>query len=795
MSFDQNKLNELMAAVIVQLTTKGKITIDGPGEFVVDSSVLIDKSNLVSRLLETAEVAVPYLAAKQSILDLQREKVTLESEITRLTSTTPLPPSPPLLDLSPAEITDWTVSIEADKKIDRKQNVYVRVALKSGNSIRMGYPVTIDNNPNQVTWIKDMTNLSIVLDFINQLNDISTDLKNLEKRKLQQTEFIKNYFSMDPSNRTKYCFHLLVLNNIIEQNGKPSKATDLPLSLSSYFEPIEYGRSGAARAASATRVEVPSVTAAADAFSGGGINSRYQIGGVVPPSIATELEQLRKEFKRVTNEYDTFIGTLTMGTISKVQATNINRLQAKQEQLRKQITNYRDIIFGKFLSSRSSSNKNYKIDQNVLMINEAVEAINSNDQYTFRDMDGNEVATVKTFYQLRKYIIDNMNDYTQLLILLSQPNLITLESAMPLAQITPSKYMLKRENGILIVEFDGVKQDMPNLFEHRKEYTEAASKSKSKCYGFVDNDVTQAQDFCVELLLKCLADNGDSLTSCKQLFKQDNWKHLVVKGIKNTNIYLIEKFLLAIGYPKTGGTFSSKIDDWFEVMKIKYSLNDQEYQQIMKNDNLQQAIILMVEKYNAIIKEEKNQRQREISTLAPMYGPHAKLVGGDLLNINLNLSGGTSILNLNKSSPSESIYKIFKEIVKESDITKSYSDFFSKMENKINSENKEINFDIKNKFRLELEAFKKSEGKLNKLSQLMHNFAWFLGVSVNDSNLSEEQKALNKKAEDLLKTGNVLNETKINSYNEIREKLTASLKKKTNTMLGLVYPFPFLFVP
>ena len=111
------------------------------------------------------------------------------------------------------------------------------------------------------------------------------------------------------------------------------------------------------------------------------------------------------------------------------------------------------------------------------------------------------------------------------------------------------------------------------------------------------------------------------------------------------------------------------------------------------------------------------------------------------------------------------------------------------MQTKIESHGKEISQTIKNDFQKSLESFQKSEGKLNKLLQMVHNFAWFLGSPINDANLSEEQKALNKQAEDLLKSGDIMTEGNITAYNEARNKLVASMKKRTNHIIGLMSPY------
>ena len=778
-----NVLTQIIATVISKIKSEGKIKFDGGTDLVVhDSTGFSNDDAIVAALMEAPLIKTKFETAATTA---QAEIDRLTRELAVLTHT-PSPDAtvtarPPVK----VEEIDISVALDAKKRLKKGDTYYVRRALKAGESIKKGDAITIDDKPTGFTLVRSRNYILTVGDFIGR----NLIFKPGTKKILGEDEFITKFRLEDTDEKKmKYCMALLIDSGIIDIDPEEMLAQDLPSQFADYLEAPVYGSRGASAAAAVTPVAAATGVkiGAPSRRSGGSIdrNTIYHTGGV-DPSIVTIL-------KNMIAQRDEFLAETADPTTAVARIRQLRPIIAR---LNADIVKINTDEFTKYMSTRNVSGKTFKIDQNVLMINEAIEAINANRTYQFKDINQISVGVgVSTFEQLRKHIVDYMNDYTQLLLLLSQSNPISLEALMPSSEITPSKYKLSEKAGVLMVEFNGDEELMPHITEQRKEYSKAAVDSGNKCYGFTDNKGTNAQAFCVDLLIKCLADDDKSLKKCKELFQSDTWRELVQKGIKNTNIYLIEKFLLAIGYPMIQGIFSSSMEEWFDVMKIRYSLKDDEYTKIIANKHLQQAIELMVEKYNIIVKQLKGLKQNAISTLAPSYGPHAKIGGGDLLNINLNLSGGASILNLNKSSPSESIHKIFTEIVKDSEIAKSYKDFFTKMENKIKTENKEISSAVKSSFENELQSFRKSEEKLNKLSQLMHNFAWYLGVTVNDSNLSEEQKALNKKAQDILKTGNILNEDKIKSYNEIREKLSASLKKKTNTMLALLSPFPFLFV-
>jgi hypothetical protein len=74
----------------------------------------------------------------------------------------------------------------------------------------------------------------------------------------------------------------------------------------------------------------------------------------------------------------------------------------------------------------------------------------------------------------------------------------------------------------------------------------------------------------------------------------------------------------------------------------------------------------------------------------------------------------------------------------------------------------------------------------------MHNFAWFLGQTVNTSNLSEAEKKTNETAAE--KLNKVLNEENINAYNAAREKLVNSLNKKSQKIISIAAGHPFILI-
>jgi hypothetical protein len=175
--------------------------------------------------------------------------------------------------------------------------------------------------------------------------------------------------------------------------------------------------------------------------------------------------------------------------------------------------------------------------------------------------------------------------------------------------------------------------------------------------------------------------------------------------------------------------------------------------------------------------------------------------GGDsdfhsLLNTNLyELNGGANenVTQLSGIlSPSERIYKIFKDLVKDQNITSAYRNFFDKMEKNIENNNKNIDSGVRQNFNVLLQSFKESEEKLNKLLQTMHNFAWFLGKQDSSVNLTEEQKKLNEEA--VIKLDQALNNENLEAYNAAREKLVNSLNKKSHKIISIAAGHPMVLI-
>jgi hypothetical protein len=331
---------------------------------------------------------------------------------------------------------------------------------------------------------------------------------------------------------------------------------------------------------------------------------------------------------------------------------------------------------------------------------------------------------------------------------------------------------------------------MPNPLGNKNNRQEFSTKYKANsCYGLGGN---QSDSFCVNILNKCLASDEKSLEECRFLFTSPEWEKIKAEGIKNSNIYLIKEFLLKIGYPRINDKFDTNIDTWFDIVKSRYSANDTVLGKIKTNDKLKEVIVDMVEKYNRINDLEKKSR----STSSRNF--HLPMKGGDnmsIINSNLyELYGGLNqnVVNLPSLSPSQKIYNIFKELVKDQDITSKYRNFFDKMEKNIENQNYNIDSSVKNNFNVLLTSFKQSEEKLNKLLQTMHNFAWFLGQTVNTSNLSEADKKINETASE--KLNKVLNQENINAYNAAREKLVNSLNKKSQKLISIAAGHPFILI-
>jgi len=67
----------------------------------------------------------------------------------------------------------------------------------------------------------------------------------------------------------------------------------------------------------------------------------------------------------------------------------------------------------------------------------------------------------------------------------------------------------------------------------------------------------------------------------------------------------------------------------------------------------------------------------------------------------------------------------------------------------------------------------------------MHNFSWFLGQPIHDpSKLTDDEKANNTAAENALKS--ILDEKHIETFNNAKDKLKESLKKKSGKVMELI---------
>ena len=130
--------------------------------------------------------------------------------------------------------------------------------------------------------------------------------------------------------------------------------------------------------------------------------------------------------------------------------------------------------------------------------------------------------------------------------------------------------------------------------------------------------------------------------------------------------------------------------------------------------------------------------------------------------------------------------------MKDQNITTAYKNFFDKMQKNIENKNHDISSDVKNHFYDLLQSFKESEGKLNKLLQTMHNFAWFLGKNIDSTTLSDEEKLLNVEARK--KLAHVLTDENIQAYNAAREKLLTSLNNRSKKIIAIAASHPMILV-
>jgi hypothetical protein len=452
-----------------------------------------------------------------------------------------------------------------------------------------------------------------------------------------------------------------------------------------------------------------------------------------------------------------------------------------------------------FISRRRNQtiegSSSYKINENEYLINQAVKALKNNETDHEIPLQNGTLIPISDFAALREYIINYTNDPITLLLRLTNLNPINLDDMLP--KIIDDKLSITtNDKGILQVKIADSNVEMPNPLGNKANREEFNKKFKANtCYGLGGDT---AYPFCVSLLNHCLASDKLSLGKCKNLFASPDWSVLKELGIQNTNIFLIKEFLLKIGYPRTNDTFNSDISSWFEVIKTRYDLEEDKslLENIQRNEKLKEVIEGMVTKYNKIIKAQKSSRDSS-STSLKFHLP-MKMKGGDnnsLLNANLyELNGGRNenLINFSSVSPSEKIYNIFKELVKDQNITTAYKNFFDKMQKNIENNNHNIETEVVEYFNDLLRSFKASEEKLNKLLQTMHNFAWFLGKNVDSTNLSDEEKKLNTEANN--KLSKMLNEETIQAYNKAREKLLTSLNNRSKKMIAIAASHPMILI-
>jgi len=501
-------------------------------------------------------------------------------------------------------------------------------------------------------------------------------------------------------------------------------------------------------------------------------------------SILKRLKEIETEKARIPSGIALL--SVTSASLKKQYIDTIAALKLEENKIK---------TSAEYLSMRGSTpvaRDRYKINEEEYIINSAIEAIKNNKNntvsYQFTHTSGTPI-TITDFNSLRTYILEYSNDPITLLLKLTDLSPISLDDFLP--KIEDDKLTISRnEKGILVVNINDEKVEMPNPLGNKNNRQEFSTKYKANsCYGLGGN---QSDSFCVNILNKCLASDEKSLQECRKLFTSSDWEKIKAEGIKNSNIYLIKEFLLKIGYPRINDRFDTNIDTWFDIVKSRYSANDTVLGKIKTNDKLKEVIVDMVEKYNRINDLEKKSR----STSSRNF--HLPMKGGEnmsIINSNLyELYGGLNqnVVNLPSLSPSQKIYNIFKELVKDQDITSKYRNFFDKMEKNIENQNYNIDSSVRNNFNVLLTSFKQSEEKLNKLLQTMHNFAWFLGQTVNTSNLSEADKKINATATE--KLNKVLNQENINAYNAAREKLVNSLNKKSQKLISIAAGHPFILI-
>ena len=508
--------------------------------------------------------------------------------------------------------------------------------------------------------------------------------------------------------------------------------------------------------------------------------------------IDSDIQNKRTELARLTTSSIGFAPLSTSDQIKKQALDDsINILETKKLEIKNKQS---------YLSKRTIATikgpTSYKINENEYLINKAVEALKSNVKTHTIQLESGTPIPITSFADLRKYIINYTNDPITILLRLTNLNPINLDDILPKI-IEDTLKITTNDKGILEINNTGDgKVEMPNPLGNKANREEYNKKFKANtCYGFGG---TASSEFCVSLLNHCLASDKESVEKCRNLFASEDWSVLKDIGIQNTNIFLIKEFLLKIGYPRINDTFSGDIDSWFEVIKTRYDIagNTPLLESIQQNDKLREVITDMVTKYNKIIKAQRSSRNSSSNSLK--FHLPRKMKGGDnhsILNTNLyELNGGRNenLINFSSVSPSEKIYNIFKELVKDQNITTAYKNFFDKMQRNIENNNHNIDNEVVQQFNTLLHSFKESEGKLNKLLQTMHNFAWFLGKNVDSTNLSEEEKKLNTEANS--KLSKMLNDETIQAYNTAREKLLTSLNNRSKKMIAIAASHPMILI-
>lgn len=664
----------------------------------------------------------------------------------------------------------------AEKSIAKK--VYDEYKAKQKSSLRFYFPDNVIIDVPDTTTIDESIIFKLVLK-INSITNNNLDayisknnLKNTDGTSIDAGEIGKMKTVLDFSNAD--ASNVKLLHNLF--NKSPA---------------------GAAVTSSVTG-KVTGTAAGEGIFKGsaggGGIVKTMTAGG---PSILQKLDNIEREFKNIETKVKSlskeFLSAST-STIRKNEITkDMNILTQNESQLRLQ----KDAIMNdirKAYSSRSmaslSDRDTYKINEDEYLINKSVEALKKNEDYIINDPNGGFIKTISSFSDLRDYIINHTSDPVTLLLKLTDIHPISLNDYLPAIE-DDKLTIIRNDKGILIVKNNDEQIEMPNPSGNKHNRQAYSTKFKNnQCYGFGG---PQSNEFCVSLLNNCLASDKNSLEKCRELFARDEWENVIDEGIQNTNIFFIKEFLLKIGYPRNNNKFDTNIDSWFNVIKSRYDITDASMlKNIQNNDKLKQAISGMVAKYNKIIEIERKSN----STSSRNF--HLPMKGGDnmsIINSNLyELYGGLNqnVVNLPSLSPSQKVYNIFKELVKDQDITSKYRNFFDKMEKNIENQNHNIDSGVRQNFNALLESFKQSEEKLNKLLQTMHNFAWFLGQTVNTSNLSDAEKKINEEAADRL--NKALNEENINAYNAAREKLVNSLNKKSQKLISIAAGHPFILI-